>query len=93
MNMLAPKVYTPEQAAEILQLSKSTIYDLISRGEIIAKKIGGVYRIPQKSLSFVFSGLDEDILELQEKDEKNLKKKNLALGKTRKKIWQKTSSF
>ena len=91
--MLAPKVYTPEQAAEILQLSKSTIYDLISRGEIIAKKIGGVYRITQKSLSFVFSGLDEDILELQEKDEKNLRKKNLAIGETRKKIWQKTSSF
>src|SRR3989304_9385043 len=59
--MLLPKTYTPEQVAEILQLSKNTIYDLISRGEIIAKKIGKVYRIPAASLSFVFTGLDEDL--------------------------------
>ena len=38
-----PKTYTPEQVAEILQLSKNTIYALISRGEIIAKKLGKVY--------------------------------------------------
>ena len=72
--MLQPKVYTPEQVAEILQLSKNTVYRLINRGEIIAKKIGKVYRIPQSSISFIFTGMDEDILRAQKEDEKNLEK-------------------
>lgn len=37
------KTYTPEQVADILQLNKNTVYDLIKRGEIIAKKLGKVY--------------------------------------------------
>ncbi|MGB6882185.1 MAG: helix-turn-helix domain-containing protein, partial [Microgenomates group bacterium] len=40
--MLQPRTYTPEQVAEILQLSKNTVYELINRGEIIAKRIGKV---------------------------------------------------
>ena len=70
--MLQIKTFTPEQVAEILQLSKNTIYELIKRGEIIAKKYGKVYRIPQSSISFVFSGMDEDILQAQKEDEKQL---------------------
>lgn len=66
--MFSTKVYTPEQVAKILQLSKNTVYDLISRGEIIAKKIGKVYRIPASSISFVFTGLDDDLLKAQEAD-------------------------
>ena len=66
--MISTKIYTPEQVAEILQLSKNTVYDLISRGEIIAKKIGKVYRIPASSISFVFTGLDEDFLKAQQED-------------------------
>lgn len=54
--MLSTKAYTPEQVAEMLQLSKNTVYDLISRGEIVAKKIGKVYRIPRSSLSFILLG-------------------------------------
>ena len=49
-----PKAYTPKQVAIMLQLSKNTIYQLINRGEIVAKKIGKVYRIPVSSLSFIF---------------------------------------
>ena len=45
-NINVGKVYTPEQVAEILQLSKKTVYELIGKGEIVAKKIGKVYRIP-----------------------------------------------
>ncbi len=63
-----PQVYTPEQVAQILQLSKNTVYELISRGEIIAKKIGKVYRIPQSSLSFVFTGLDNDLYIAEQED-------------------------
>jgi excisionase family DNA binding protein len=91
--MLQPKVYTPEQVAEILQLNKSTVYKLINRGEIMAKKVGRVYRIPKQSLSFVFTGLDKDLLELQEEDKKNLKKVKKTIRDVRKELWQKTSSF
>ncbi len=66
-----PKVYTPEQVANILQLSKNTIYELIARGEIVAKKIGKVYRIPQSSLNFVFTGLDEDLKNISKLEGEN----------------------
>ncbi len=91
--MLQPRTYTPEQIAKILQLSKNTVYELISRGEIIAKKIGKVYRIPQSSISFVFTGMDEDILKAQREDEKNLEKINETLRKVRKSVWAKSKSF
>ncbi len=91
--MLQPRTYTPEQVAEILQLSKNTVYELISRGEIIAKKIGKVYRIPQSSISFVFTGMDEDILKAQRVDEKNLEKVNKTLREVRKSVWEKSRSF
>lgn len=70
--MFSTKVYTPEQVAEILQLSKNTVYGLINRGEIIAKKIGNVYRIPARSILFVFTGLDWDLYEAQKEDERRL---------------------
>lgn len=76
----SPKVYTPEQVAEILQLSKNTVYNLINKGEIVAKKIGKVYRIPASSLSFVFTGLDEDIYKAQQEDMKNLDKIHKVLA-------------
>jgi len=91
--MISPKVYTPEQVAELLQLSKNTVYQLIGRGEIAAKRIGKVYRIPQSSLSFVFSGMDEEILKAQQQDEVNLKKVNKTIRQVRKKIWKKSRSF
>ena len=65
--------YTPEQTAKILQLSKNTIYELIAKGEIIAKRIGKVYRIPAQSLSFASTGLDNDLFEADQEDRKNLK--------------------
>lgn len=81
-----PKVYTPEQVAEILQLSKNTIYDLISRGEIVAKKIGKVYRIPAASISFAFTGLDEDLYKAEQEDLKNINKVHKVLKEIRSKL-------
>lgn len=81
--MISTKVYTPEQVAGILQLSKNTVYDLINRGEIIAKKIGKVYRIPASSISFVFTGLDEDLLRAQQEDFKVVPKVRQELSKVR----------
>lgn len=81
--MNSPKVYTPEQVAEILQLSKNTVYDLIRRGEIIAKKIGKVYRIPASSISFVFTGLDYDLYQTEQEDLKKVSLIQKELSKAR----------
>jgi len=86
--MLLPKTYTPEQVAEILQLSKNTVYQLISRGEIVAKKFGKVYRIPASSISFAFTGLDKDILKAQREDEKNIKEIHKVLKEVRKEMYE-----
>lgn len=80
------KVYTPEQVAQILQLSKNTVYELIGRGEIIAKKIGKVYRIPISSLSFIFTGLDEDLYNAEQEDLKNIAKIQKEISKVRSKL-------
>lgn len=81
-----PKVYTPEQVAEILQLSKNTIYDLIARGEIVAKKIGKVYRIPVNSIAFAFTGLDEDLYIAEQEDLKNIEKVHKVVKEIRSKL-------
>lgn len=80
------KVYTPEQVAEMLQLSKKTVYELIGKGEIVAKKIGKVYRIPASSISFVFTGLDYDLYKAEEEDQKNVKKVQKTLSEVRSKL-------
>ncbi len=85
--------YTPEQVAQMLQLSKNTVYDLISKGEIVAKKFGKVYRIPATSLSFLFTGMDEDIYKSQIEDERNVKEINTVLRGVRKDLWAKSKSF
>lgn len=82
-NTNISKVYTPEQVAEILQLSKKTVYELIGKGEIVAKKIGKVYRIPASSISFVFTGLDIDLLKAEEQDRKNINKVQQVLSEVR----------
>lgn len=80
------KVYTPEQVADILQLSKKTVYELIGKGEIVAKKIGKVYRIPASSISFVFTGLDIDLYKAEEEDKKNIKNTQKILSEVRAKL-------
>ena len=91
--MLQPRTYTPEEVASILQLSKNTVYELIGRGEIVARKFGKVYRIPASSMSFVFTGMDEDIYQAQLEDEKNLKRIEKTLRKVRKDTWNNSQSF
>lgn len=84
--MISTRVYTPEQVANILQLSKNTVYDLIQRGEIIAKKIGKVYRVPASSISFVFTGLDYDLYLAEEEDQKSLTRIQSEIKKVRSKL-------
>lgn len=79
-------VYTPEEAAALLKLSKNTIYDLINRGEIVAKRIGKVYRIPASSLSFVFTGLDSDLYLAEKGDLVNISKVRSTIKKVRSRL-------
>ncbi|MBP7966844.1 helix-turn-helix domain-containing protein [Candidatus Woesebacteria bacterium] len=78
------KMYTPEQVAEMLQLSKNTVYGLIGKGEIIAKKLGKVYRVPAASLSFIWTGLDYDLYAGELEDKKNMLSIHNELQKVRK---------
>lgn len=80
------KVYTPEEVAQMLKLSKNTVYDLINRGELVAKKIGKVYRIPANSLSFMFTGLDYDLYQAEKEDIQNLDKVQKAIKNVRKNL-------
>lgn len=82
-NTLPDKVYTPEQVAEMLQLSKNTIYELIGNGEIVAKRFGRVYRVPASSLSFMFSGLDPDLYAAEQQDKASLEMIHEELSKVR----------
>jgi len=84
--MITVKTYTPEQVADVLQLSKNTVYELINRGEIVAKKIGKVYRIPAQSLSFVFTGLDNDLYQAEQQDLKKIDKIQTELAEARKNL-------
>jgi excisionase family DNA binding protein len=77
-------MYTPEQVAAMLQLSKNSVYEFIKRGDIIAKKFGKVYRVPASSLSFVFTGLDYDLYKAEQEDLKEIGKVRQAISEARK---------
>ena len=87
MNGTSVIAYTPEQVAEMLQLSKNTVYELISRGEILAKRIGKVYRIPAEALSFMFTGLDADLFGADRQDRKNLRLIQKEISAARANLW------
>lgn len=80
------KIYTPEQVAAMLQLNRNTVYTLIDKGEIVAKKIGKVYRIPAQSLSFIFTGLDYDLYEAEREDRKTLSKIQKEIKQVRREL-------
>ena len=84
--MLQAQVYTPDQVAQILQLNKNTVYELIKKGEIVAKKIGRVFRIPAISLSFALTGLDQDLYRAEKDDLKLQPKIRQALAQTRRSL-------
>lgn len=77
------KIYSPEQVAKMLLLSKSTVYGLINSGEIVAKKIGKLYRIPSSSISFFFTGLDYDLFQADQNDRIKLSEVEEKLSKVR----------
>lgn len=51
-------VYTPEEVADILKVSKNMVYELIANHELYAKKVGRVYRIPAPAVDYFTHNLD-----------------------------------
>ncbi|WP_088035861.1 helix-turn-helix transcriptional regulator [Evansella clarkii] len=47
---MTEKIYTPDEIAQLLQISKHTVYELIKREELIAFKIGNKMRIEEKEV-------------------------------------------
>ncbi|MFU8772668.1 MAG: helix-turn-helix domain-containing protein, partial [Anaerolineales bacterium] len=47
------EIFTPEQAAEYLQLDRETIYRYIRQGKLVASKFGRAYRIPKRSIDLL----------------------------------------
>ena len=52
--MVIPReIFTPEQAAEYLQVERETIYRYIRQGKLVASKLGRTYRIPKGSIDLL----------------------------------------
>ena len=45
------KLHRPQAAAEILQISRSMLYDLMARGEISYCRVGADRRIPESAIA------------------------------------------
>ena len=45
------KVYTAQEVADKLKIKKSTVYDLIKRGELSSSKVGKQLRVSEEQLS------------------------------------------
>lgn len=47
------EIFTPDQAAEYLQVDRETIYRYIRQGKLVASKLGRSYRIPRNSIDLL----------------------------------------
>jgi excisionase family DNA binding protein len=47
------EIFTPDQAAEYLQVDRETIYRYIREGKLVASKLGRTYRIPKNSIDLL----------------------------------------
>ncbi len=50
------KVYTVDDVAELLQVTRTTVYAYIKSGKLKAKKIGKYYRITEENLRAFLEG-------------------------------------
>lgn len=54
------RIYTTQEIAEQLKIKKTTVYELIKRGELKANKVGKQLRITQEQLD-EYLGMEEDV--------------------------------
>lgn len=47
------EVFTPEQAADYLQVNRETVYRYIRQGKLVASKLGRSYRVPKRSIDLL----------------------------------------
>ncbi len=47
------EIFTPDQAAEYLQVDRETIYRYIRQGKLVASRLGRKYRIPKRSIDLL----------------------------------------
>ncbi len=58
------KLYTPEQVAELLQVSVGEVYAYIREKRLLASRLGEAYRIPAEAVEdLVISSADPDAYE------------------------------
>ena len=53
MSNSTREVFTPEQAADYLQVHRETVYRYIRQGKLVASKLGRTYRVPKRSLDLL----------------------------------------
>ena len=56
-DMNIDNLYSPEEAGQILKISKYTIYEMIKRGELTAHQVGRHIRISDSQLKAYLSQL------------------------------------
>jgi excisionase family DNA binding protein len=54
-------VYTVDEAAQILKISRWKIFDLIRRGQLRSVKIGGLRRVPRTAIEEYIARLMEEV--------------------------------
>lgn len=57
---MTPLLYSPEDAAEALSLSRNTVYELMAAGQIASVKIGRARRIPATALTAFVESLEAE---------------------------------
>lgn len=55
---------TPEEAAELLRVHRTTVYRLIDSGEIKATRVGGQWRIPEAALREMLGDVPDEPAEI-----------------------------
>lgn len=57
---MLPLLYRPEEAASILGVSRTRVYDLIGSGQLRSVKLGRARRIPTEALRDFVDGLNDE---------------------------------
>ena len=47
------EIFTPDQAADYLQVNRETVYRYIREGKLVASRLGRAYRIPKRNLDLL----------------------------------------